>query len=125
MHASDPATGTSVRASTLIRHPSAGAMDPCRSASDQNGSTAQQGRLCHGGGSADRALPAEGCARSRCEEVGHDIVANHTMVTIHRLERRQLIPVPLAEAWDYFATPRNLEEMTPPSLSFRITWGGD
>ncbi len=47
------------------------------------------------------------------------------MGTIHHIERRQVIPVPLAEAWDYFATPRNLEEMTPPSLSFRIRWGGD
>jgi ligand-binding SRPBCC domain-containing protein len=47
------------------------------------------------------------------------------MGTIHHLERRQVIPVPLAQAWDYFATPRNLEEMTPPSLSFRILWGGD
>lgn len=47
------------------------------------------------------------------------------MGAIHHLERRQVIPVPLESAWDYFATPRNLEEMTPPSLSFRIAWGGD
>lgn len=47
------------------------------------------------------------------------------MGTIHHIERRQIIPVPLADAWEYFATPRNLEEMTPPSLSFRIGWGGD
>jgi ligand-binding SRPBCC domain-containing protein len=47
------------------------------------------------------------------------------MGVIHHLERRQIIPVPLQCAWDYFATPRNLEEMTPPSLSFRIQWGGD
>ncbi len=36
------------------------------------------------------------------------------MGSIHHIERRQVIPVPLAEAWDYFATLRNLEEMTPP-----------
>jgi ligand-binding SRPBCC domain-containing protein len=47
------------------------------------------------------------------------------MGAIYRLERRQIIPVPLASAWEYFATPRNLEEMTPPSLSFRIQWGAD
>jgi ligand-binding SRPBCC domain-containing protein len=47
------------------------------------------------------------------------------MGTIHHIEHRQVIPVSLVEAWDYFATPRNLEEMTPPSLSFRIQWGGD
>lgn len=46
-------------------------------------------------------------------------------MSIHRLERRQIIPIPLALAWEYFSTPRKLEEMTPPSLSFRIQWGGD
>ena len=47
------------------------------------------------------------------------------MGSIHHLERRQIIPVSLETAWNYFSTPRNLEEMTPPSLSFRIEWGGD
>jgi ligand-binding SRPBCC domain-containing protein len=47
------------------------------------------------------------------------------MGAIHHLERRQIIPVSLEDAWSYFATPHNLEEMTPPSLSFRIQWGGD
>jgi len=47
------------------------------------------------------------------------------MSGIYHLERQQIIPVTPEIAWDYFATPRNLEEMTPPSLSFRIQWGGD
>jgi ligand-binding SRPBCC domain-containing protein len=47
------------------------------------------------------------------------------MGTIHHIERRQVIPISPEIAWAYFATPRNLEEMTPPSLSFRILWGGD
>ena len=47
------------------------------------------------------------------------------MGTVHQLERRQVIPVGLDEAWSYFATPRNLEEMTPPSLRFSTLWGGD
>jgi ligand-binding SRPBCC domain-containing protein len=50
---------------------------------------------------------------------------NTHMSTVYHLERRQIIPIAREEAWAYFATPRNLEEMTPPSLSFRIQWGGD
>ena len=44
---------------------------------------------------------------------------------LHRLERRQIIPVGIDAAWAYFSTPRNLQEMTPPSLSFHILWGAD
>lgn len=47
------------------------------------------------------------------------------MGAIHRLERRQIIPVPPETAWAFFATPRNLQEMTPPELDFRVLWGGD
>ncbi len=42
-------------------------------------------------------------------------------MNIHRLERRQFLPISLEEAWPFFATPRNLEAMTPGFLRFRIT----
>jgi ligand-binding SRPBCC domain-containing protein len=44
---------------------------------------------------------------------------------IHYLHREQTIPAPLEEVWDYFCDPRNLNELTPPDMSFEIVHGGD
>lgn len=40
---------------------------------------------------------------------------------IHRLYRRQFLPISLEEAWPFFSTPHNLERITPPFLNFKIT----
>lgn len=40
---------------------------------------------------------------------------------IHTLESRQVIPVALDTAWEFFSNPRNLERITPPDLGFKIT----
>lgn len=40
---------------------------------------------------------------------------------IYRLHRRQILPISREQAWSFFATPRNLEEITPSFLRFRIT----
>ena len=37
------------------------------------------------------------------------------------LERRQVLPITLEEAWDFFSDPGNLARITPPSMDFRIT----
>jgi ligand-binding SRPBCC domain-containing protein len=37
------------------------------------------------------------------------------------LQTEQFIPISLREAWDFFATPRNLNAVTPRKLDFRIT----
>ena len=41
-------------------------------------------------------------------------------MSMHRLLREQLIPAPLADVWEYFCDPRNLNEMTPPDMKFVI-----
>ncbi len=43
---------------------------------------------------------------------------------IHRIIRQQDVPAPLDEVWVYFATPANLNEMTPLDMNFEIIHGG-
>jgi ligand-binding SRPBCC domain-containing protein len=40
---------------------------------------------------------------------------------IYHIPRSQMLAVPLDRAWTYFATPHNLETMTPAFLRFDIT----
>ena len=40
---------------------------------------------------------------------------------VYRLEARQTVPIDPGAAWDFFSTPVNLAELTPPDLDFRIT----
>ncbi len=44
---------------------------------------------------------------------------------IHHLEREQVIPADIGRVWEYFATPANLDEMTPPDMAFEIVRGGE
>ena len=39
---------------------------------------------------------------------------------IHALEQEQFLPISMAEAWEFFSSPRNLDAITPPELGFRI-----
>jgi ligand-binding SRPBCC domain-containing protein len=43
---------------------------------------------------------------------------------IHRLHQQQLIPASIEDVWAYFSNPENLNELTPPDMSFEITHGG-
>lgn len=40
---------------------------------------------------------------------------------IDRLQREQIIPCTLEQAWAFFSTPRNLDRITPGSVGFKIT----
>ncbi len=44
---------------------------------------------------------------------------------IHRLLSTQVIPRPLDEVWEFFSTPKNLNALTPPEMSFQFTHGVD
>jgi len=39
---------------------------------------------------------------------------------IHQLEQEQWLPISVEEAWRFFSSPRNLDEITPPDLGFKI-----
>ena len=43
---------------------------------------------------------------------------------IQRLFREQLVPGDPEAIWAFFATPRNLDRLTPPSLSFQVRGKG-
>lgn len=43
---------------------------------------------------------------------------------LHRLTRQQIVPAPLDAVWAFFATPDNLNAITPEDLHFEITHGG-
>jgi ligand-binding SRPBCC domain-containing protein len=40
---------------------------------------------------------------------------------MEQLMQEQLLPISLKEAWDFFSTPRNLDQITPADLAFEIT----
>ena len=40
---------------------------------------------------------------------------------MYTLRRKQLLPVTLQTAWQFFSDPRNLPVITPPDLGFEIT----
>ena len=40
---------------------------------------------------------------------------------MHKLKQEQFLPISLEKAWDFFATPKNLNEVTPADLVFEIT----
>jgi ligand-binding SRPBCC domain-containing protein len=44
-------------------------------------------------------------------------------MSVHRLYRKQFLPIPLAQAWDFFSRPENLNRLTPPEMSFEILSG--
>ena len=44
---------------------------------------------------------------------------------IYTLHHEQIIPSSIERVWAYFATPRNLNEMTPPDMAFEFLHGGD
>ena len=37
-----------------------------------------------------------------------------------QLQAKQFLPIDLAQAWEFFSNPANLNELTPPDLQFRI-----
>lgn len=39
---------------------------------------------------------------------------------MHKLNRKQKLPITLDEAWSFFSSPHNLNEITPPELVFEI-----
>lgn len=44
---------------------------------------------------------------------------------IHQLRREQVVAGSPEAVWDFFATPRNLDRITPAAMAFHLVRGGD
>ncbi len=44
---------------------------------------------------------------------------------VYRIESKQQLPLSLSEAWSFFSSPKNLAEITPDKLGFKILSGAD
>ena len=44
---------------------------------------------------------------------------------IHYLLRKQTIPAPIEQVWEFFADPRNLNDITPTDMIFEIIAGAE
>jgi len=42
-------------------------------------------------------------------------------VKTYHLEFEQNLPIPLADAWDFFSSPLNLARITPKEMNFKVT----
>nr|BAL55446.1 hypothetical conserved protein [uncultured Acetothermia bacterium] len=47
------------------------------------------------------------------------------MPTFYRLVRTQVVPADLEVVWEFFATPKNLNRLTPQEMHFAILSGAD
>ena len=40
---------------------------------------------------------------------------------IYQIKTKQILPITLSNAWDFFSNPRNLSKITPPWLKLKVT----
>jgi ligand-binding SRPBCC domain-containing protein len=43
-------------------------------------------------------------------------------VKIYNLQRKQILPISLEEAWSFFSSPKNLRKITPDNMGFDIRY---
>ena len=44
---------------------------------------------------------------------------------LYQLKTKQKLPISVDKAWDFFSNPKNLKEITPKEMNFRILSGAD
>ena len=44
---------------------------------------------------------------------------------LYQLKTSQKLPISIEKAWDFFSDPKNLKEITPNEMNFRILYGAD
>lgn len=46
-------------------------------------------------------------------------------MAVYQIYKKQQIPISLDEAWEFFSSPKNLQEITPDHMGFHILGGAD
>jgi len=46
------------------------------------------------------------------------------MSNVYKIERTQHLPVSIERAWDFFSSPANLQQITPPTMDFTVISSG-
>lgn len=41
-------------------------------------------------------------------------------MALHQLKRKQILPISLEQAWEFFSSPFNLAQITPPDMGFKV-----
>lgn len=72
------------------------------------------------GNKLDPRRVAEGSPDLNCIGPFNAVNESLNFMKIYHLRQKQFLPVSLQDAWDFFSNPRNLDEITPPRLQFRI-----
>ena len=54
-----------------------------------------------------------------------DKVSFESIGKVYRLKAVQFLPITLEKAWDFFSSPKNLKEITPPNLVMTVLSGAD
>lgn len=43
-------------------------------------------------------------------------------MVVHHLKQSQVLPISMDQAWEFFSTPRNLDQITPDDIGLKITY---
>lgn len=46
----------------------------------------------------------------------------YLVMKVYNLKRTQILPINLAQAWEFFSTPKNLAKITPEHMGFKILY---
>ena len=52
----------------------------------------------------------------------HEIIDLVNTMKIYHFVRKQLVPATMQQAWDFFSDPRNLSQITPPDVEFKMLY---
>ena len=53
------------------------------------------------------------------------MIFKNLSLKLYQIKTKQQLPIPVEKAWNFFSNPKNLKEITPKEMNFRIMSGAD